>query len=163
MIWLYLLTLLTLIITYGQEPEPAVTIPNANIISSQVSNYDYRLTININEFIFKEYEIIGTNHGKNESYLISDNLLTNMAQNYAQEFNGMNMTRWISIISIICVILFIKNGCSIRFICFLIFFYIRLPLIAAHSEFDHDHVVEEFIGEGDTVEIIFGEHLHYKY
>eukprot|EP01084_Bolivina_argentea_P101518 181994_1 len=147
MIWLYLLTLLTLIITYGQEPEPAVTIPNANIISSQVSNYDYRLTININEFIFKEYEIIGTNHGKN----------------YAQEFNGMNMTRWISIISIICVILFIKNGCSIRFICFLIFFYIRLPLIAAHSEFDHDHVVEEFIGEGDTVEIIFGEHLHYKY
>eukprot|EP01084_Bolivina_argentea_P101521 181999_1 len=116
MIWLYLLTLITLI-TYGQEPEPTVTIPNeeyskSDIISSPLfdhdsslsidtniaafvarttqynylnfyhdigtvndsSDYDYDLimhykrlvfandTININEFIFKEYEIIGTNH-----------------------------------------------------------------------------------------------------
>eukprot|EP01084_Bolivina_argentea_P101520 181997_1 len=136
MIWLYLLTLITLI-TYGQEPEPTVTIPNEEYIKSDTisrplfdhdsasgtyikwscpityvldaslsidtniiiealvartteynylnfyhdigtvndsSDYDYDLimhykrlvfandTININEFIFKEYEIIGTNH-----------------------------------------------------------------------------------------------------
>eukprot|EP01084_Bolivina_argentea_P101522 182002_1 len=61
------------------------------------------------------------------NYLISDDQLANMPQNYADEnadFKNYNMNNciiFIPIISIISVILFMKNGYNIRFICFLIF------------------------------------------
>eukprot|EP01084_Bolivina_argentea_P244713 409892_1 len=98
------------------------------------------------------------------------------AQNYAEKtegydgrtaigyFKNYDMINWIIFLSIILVILLIKSGCSIEFICFLVLFYIRLPFTAAHNpKFgynDHD-MKQEFIGEGIT-EPIFGQHLHYK-
>eukprot|EP01084_Bolivina_argentea_P244714 409894_1 len=79
-------------------------------------------------------------------------------------FKNYDMINWIIFLSIILVILLIKSGCSIEFICFLVLFYIRLPFTAAHNpKFgynDHD-MNQEVIGKGIT-KSIFGQHLHYK-